>query len=208
MNDIDATRLRDDYLARLDEAMRGLPHGVAGEIRQGIVEELEGLDADATAERIERLGDPVGIAREAQDEVPVPPVALAASVTAAAAPRPPATSTRGSAIAAALTLGFGGIVVPVLGWVVGVVLVCLSPLWKAWEKAVAILVPLVFVTLSAVITASMSFASGEATGGSMSGTGVPPVEPNPLLPAWYDLFWLSGLALAVLLVPASGLWLL
>lgn len=72
MNDIDATRLRDDYLARLDEAMRGLPHGVAGEIRQGIVEELEGLDADATAERIERLGDPAGIAREAQDEVPVP----------------------------------------------------------------------------------------------------------------------------------------
>lgn len=97
---------------------------------------------------------------------------------------------------------------PVLGWIVGVVLVCLSPLWKAWENAVAILVPLVFVTLSAVITASMSFASGEATGGLMSGTGVPPVDPNPLLPAWYDLFWVSGLALAVLLVPASGLWLL
>lgn len=129
-------------------------------------------------------------------------------LAAPAAPRPPATSTRGFAIAAALTLGFGGIVVPVLGWIVGVVLVCLSPLWKAWENAVAILVPLVFVTLSAVITASMSFASGEATGGLMSGTGVPPVDPNPLLPAWYDLFWVSGLALAVLLVPASGLWLL
>lgn len=58
MTEKTAAELRDDYLARLDEAMRGLPHGVASDIRGGIAEELDGLDAEATAERIDRLGTP------------------------------------------------------------------------------------------------------------------------------------------------------
>ena len=141
MTEKTAAELREDYLARLDEAMRGLPHGVASDIRGGIAEELDGLDAVATAERIDRLGDPRGIAREAEDEVPTaPPVVFPAPAPAPSAPRTPTTATRGFAIAAALTLSFGGIVVPVVGWFVGAVLVSLSPLWRTWEKAVAILV--------------------------------------------------------------------
>ncbi len=209
MTDAEATRLREDYLARLDEAMRALPHGVAADIRQGVAEELSGLDADAAARRILQLGDPVDIAREAEDEVPSPPVVVVSPVAAATASAPtPATSSRGFAIAAALTLSFGGIVIPLLGWVVGAVLVTLSPLWKTWEKAVAILAPLGAVVVAWLIASSMSFSTGSSSGSS-SGSGTPPEPVNPLVP---DLFGFGGahliILLGILLVPASGLWLL
>ncbi|WP_217177675.1 hypothetical protein [Streptomyces sp. AC495_CC817] len=211
MTDAEATRLREDYLTRLDEAMSALPHRVAGDIRQGIEEELTGLDAEAAALRIAQLGDPRAIAREAQDEVPAPPVVVVAPVPAASAvPSRPATSTRGFAIAAALTLAFGGFVLPFLGWVVGAVLVCLSPLWKAWEKAVAILTPLGAVILAWIITGSMAFSAGSSSGSS-SGTGTPPeTAVNPLVP---DMFGFGSvhlllIILAVVIVPAAGLWLL
>ncbi|MGW8483261.1 HAAS signaling domain-containing protein [Microbacterium sp. NPDC055903] len=204
MIDIDADRLRADYLARLDTAMSALPHGVAAEIRSGIEEELAGLDAAATAARIAQLGDPVAIAREAQDEVPATPVVVvSAPVAAPPAPRPPATTTRGFAIAAALTLSFGGIVVPFIGWVVGAVLVSLSPLWRTWEKAVAIAVPFVTATVSILIASSFSVVTAVDQSGSFAAP-----ESNPLVPASYDLVWSGALVIGVLLIPASGLWLL
>jgi hypothetical protein len=209
MTETTAEDLREDYLARLDEAMRGLPHGVAADIRGGIAEELHGLDAPATAARIAQLGDPVAIAREAQDETPGGPTfVVAAPVPAADVPRPPVTSTRGFAITAALTLSFGGIVVPVVGWFVGAALVSLSALWKKWEKVVAIVVPFsVFVLTAVLITTMQGFAVAE-TSGSSSGTGTPPQVANPLLPAWYDVIWFGVIALGLVLIPVSGLWLL
>ncbi|WP_315637786.1 MULTISPECIES: HAAS signaling domain-containing protein [Microbacterium] len=207
MTEKTAAELRDDYLARLDEAMRGLPHGVASDIRGGIAEELDGLDAAATAERIDRLGDPRGIAREAEDEVPTaPPLVLPAPAPAPSAPRTPTTATRGFAIAAALTLSFGGIVVPVIGWFVGAVLVSLSPLWRTWEKAVAILVPFVATGLSFLIASTMTgFSTGSASGSSSDGDVMSEVV-NPLVPAFGECHLL--LLLGGLLVPISGLWLL
>lgn len=206
MTDNTAAALRDDYLARLDEAMRGLPHGVASDIREGIAEELDGLDAAATAERIASLGDPRGIAREAEDEVPsAPPLVHPAPMPAPPAPRTPTTATRGFAIAAALTLSFGGIVVPVIGWFVGAVLVSLSAMWRTWEKAVAILVPFVVSGLSFLIVSTMTgFTTGSASGSSTSGE-VPPAA-NPLLPSFGE--WHLLILLGFLLVPASGLWLM
>jgi uncharacterized membrane protein len=207
MTEKTAAELRDDYLARLDEAMRGLPHGVASDIRGGIAEELDGLDAEATAERIDRLGDPRGIAREAGDEVPtVPPVVFPAPAPAPSAPRTPTTATRGFAIAAALTLSFGGIVVPVVGWFVGAVLVSLSAMWRTWEKALAILVPFAATGLSFLITSTMTgFSTGSASGSSTDGDAVSDVV-NPLVPSFGE--WHLLLLLGFLLVPASGLWLL
>ncbi|MGW9158029.1 HAAS signaling domain-containing protein [Microbacterium sp. NPDC055665] len=208
MTETTADTLREEYLARLDEAMRGLPHGVATDIRGGIVEELQGLDAAETAARIARLGDPVAIAREAQDEVPASPtIAVAPPVVAPPAPRLPTTSTRGFAITAALTLSFGGFVLPVLGWFVGAVLVSISTLWKTWEKVVAIVVPFAFGALSLILVQFMSFVDYSSTGSS-SGTGTPPDEVvnNPLLPSFG--MWHVLLLLGFLLIPASGLWLL
>ncbi|WEK60717.1 MAG: hypothetical protein P0Y60_15660 [Candidatus Microbacterium colombiense] len=205
-----AEHLREDYLARLDEAMRELPHGVAAEIRGGITEELQGLDAAATAARIAQLGDPVDIAREAQDETPGGPTfVVAAPLPAPEAPRPRTTSTRGFAITAALALSFGGIVVPVVGWFVGAVLVVLSPLWKTWEKTVAIVVPfVVFLTAVILITTMQGFSGEGSSSGSSSGTGTPPPVMNPLVPAWYDLIWFAVIVIGLVLIPASGLWLL
>lgn len=188
--------LREDYLARLDDAMRALPHGVASDIRGGIAEELEGLDVEATAEKIAQLGDPAEIAREAQREVPEgPAIVMTVPSETAATRREPATATRGFAITAALTLSFGGFVLPVLGWIVGVALVTSSPLWKRWEKLVAIAVPFVVTGLSLLI-------SWVVTGVSGAGRAV----NNPLVPGLGE--WHLLILLGVALVPASGLWLL
>jgi hypothetical protein len=209
MTQTTAQTLREEYLGRLDEAMRGLPHGVASEIRAGIAEELDGLDLEATQARIARLGDPIAIAREAQDEVPAAPtIVVAPPLPAPMAPRPPLTGSRGFAIAAALTLSFGGFILPVLGWVVGAVLVSLSTLWKTWEKIVATLVPFVVTGLSFLVVSTMSGFGSSESSGSATGTGTPPAVEvsNPLVPGIGE--WHVLILLGFLLIPLSGLWLL
>lgn len=207
MTQATADVLREEYLARLDEAMRTVPHGVASEIRAGILEELQGLDADETAARIAHLGDPGEIAREAQSETSVEsPTGRVAPAPEPPAPRPPTTSTRGFAIVAGLTLSFGGIVVPVVGWFVGAALVIMSPLWKAGEKVVAIVVPFVAGGLSILLLSTMVTVSTWESSSSSSGAESP--ANNPLLPAWYDMIWMGTMGIGVLLIPASGLWLL
>ena len=208
MTETTAEALREEYLARLDEAMRGLPHGVASDIRDGIQEELLGLDAAATAARIARLGDPGVIAREAQEELPAPPPRADSAPAAVSGSRPSVTATKGFAIAAGLTLSFGGFLLPVVGWLVGAVLVSLSSLWKTWEKAVAIVVPFVFTGLSYLIVSTFTGFGGGESSGTSSGTGTPPAVggDNPLVPGLGE--WHLLVLLGLLLVPASGLWLL
>ncbi len=190
--------LREDYLARLEAAMRDLPHGVAADIRGGIAEELAGLGAEEMAVRIAQLGDPREIAREAQREVPGsgPDIVVAAPSPAPVTRRGPATTTRGFALTAALTLSFGGFLVPVLGWIVGVALVTSSSLWKRWEKLLAIVAPFVVTGLSLLIASLFS-------GGDAAGTGA---ADNPLTPGLGE--WHLLILLGLLLIPASGLWLL
>lgn len=201
----DATRQRENFLARLDAAMQSVPHGVATEIRAGIVEELAGLDAAATAARIEQLGDPAMIAREAHvaAQEPGAPVLLETRL------KTPATSTRGFAITAALVLSFGGIVVPAIGWVFGAVLVCASALWKTWEKTVAIVVPLAAAATVIVFGLGAWYAGPAEVSVSEVDSGFSDLGANnPLLPAAYDWIWMGIFGLGVLLVPASGLWLI
>lgn len=206
MTDTTADALRDGYLGRLDAAMRDVPHGIASDIRAGIREEFEGLDADATAVLIERLGDPAAIAAEAR--AGAPSEVFEAPVPLAAAPeRQEATHTRGFAIVAALALGFGGIVVPVVGWLVGAVLVCLSPLWRTWEKGVAVAAP--FVTVVATWILVHIIPRPDALGSGVGGSyGQASGEINPLVPAVYDTAWTASFVIMLVVVPASGLWLL
>jgi hypothetical protein len=203
MTEPDAERLRRDFLEGLESAMAELPHGVATEIRGGIEEELDGLDAEATAARIAQLGDPETIAREARAEVP------ADASTAAALPGPsarptakaPLVDTRGYAIASALVFAFGGFVIPVVGWFVGAVLVSSSTLWRRWEKVVAIVLPLVAAALIALVLWIGSLLSSAGESG----------EPgyNPLVPPMSGLgLWHSGILLVFVLIPAIGGWLL
>lgn len=207
---------REEYLARLDDAMRDLPHGVAADIRSGIAEEFHGLGPDGVAARIAQLGDPAEIAWRAREELPSAALtgalpAAAPSLPASVALRPSSTTTRGFAIAAALTLSVGGFVVPVVGWFVGAVLVSLSPLWKTGEKAVAIVVPFVLAVTTGILVSGMGFLAfetgGESSGGS-GGSGPAEAVNNPLVPTGYDMFWTGLMVLGVVLIPLSGLWLL
>lgn len=128
-----APRVVRNYLAELDAALEGVPADLASDVRSGIEEELSGLDAATASVRIEELGDPVFIAAEMRDAVgPAPAAALVDT------PKP-LTATRGFAIAAALLVAIGGIVVPVVGWIVGIVWMWMSPVWRRGEKWVATL---------------------------------------------------------------------
>lgn len=188
MTHSDAGRLREAYLDRLDVALYEVPHRVATEIRAGIAEELEGLDAERMSARIEQFGDPAVIAREAQAEP-------ALHVTAAPPAKEPLPRARGFAVASSLVLSFGGLVVPIVGWFVGVVMVLMSALWHRWEKAVALTLPFAVGALMGVVS-----WIGHVLGSQDS-------EQNPLVPAAYDLMH-SGILLIFFVIPISGGWLL
>ena len=122
------------YLGELNRTLAGVPDDVRQGIVVGVAEELEGLDAAAAASRIESLGDPAFIAAEAR---------------AGAAPNPSAaklapsrvSEQRWYVVVTALLLEFGGLLVPLAGWVAGIMLLWASPLWTRGEKLVATIVP-------------------------------------------------------------------
>ena len=128
-----------DYLAELGRGLAGVP----GEVRQGIVagiaEELEGLDASAAASRIESLGDPAFIAAEAR--AGVPPTSTGPTSTNAVLAPPRASEQRWYVVVTTALLYFGGLVVPLAGWVVGIMMLWASPLWTRREKLIATIVP-------------------------------------------------------------------
>ena len=121
------------YLDRLRAELVGVPPEVSREIIAGIREELAGLDAQAAAARIEELGDPAFIAAEAR--------------AASTPPAAPTQDNRTYIILTGLVVAFGGIIVPVLGWIVGLALMWSSKSWLRWEKWVATLAVPVVVLL-------------------------------------------------------------
>lgn len=194
MTDVEAHRLRENFFAELDVAMTELPYRVATDIRQGIAEEIDGLDARDTAQRLALLGAPEAIAREAAASLGAPPATHRDLTQPTGIDR-----SRGFAIAAALVLAGGGVVVPVLGFFVGIVMVGMSGLWHRWEKLLAILLPFAIVAGIGAVTWLVAIAQPpSAITGEVS---------NPLLPASYDT-WYSTLLFGLMLIPICGLWLL
>ena len=118
-----------NYLAQLDSALAGVSTDVRDGIVAGVAEELSGLDAAAAATRIETLGDPAFIAAEARAESPVP------------VPAPVSAPSRWYSILTVLLIMFGGIVFPVIGWAVGIVMMWASGIWSRTQKLVATIVP-------------------------------------------------------------------
>jgi len=126
------------YLGELNRTLAGAPDDVRQGIVAGVAEELEGLDAVAAASRIESLGDPAFIAAEARAEAR----ADAAPKSSAAKLAPPRSSEeRWYVVVTALLIEFGGLLVPLAGWVAGIMLLWASPLWTRGEKLVATIVP-------------------------------------------------------------------
>jgi hypothetical protein len=100
---------------------------------------------------LERLGDPADIAAEARDRFGVPAqpasqiaaaiyLAIRLRAHAKAVPEPHERSERGAPWLEVATLV--ALLIPFLGWAVGLVLLWLSRTWTTREKAIATMLPL------------------------------------------------------------------
>lgn len=215
------TNTVNDYLERLDAALAHVPYATAREIREGVEEELRSLDAAAAHERIRELGDPRQIATAAAGSLREGPTPAGATGGEPQwAPVPPARPSTASPIYVVLTglaVAFGMWVVPIVGWIAGIVLMWMSAVWRRWEKIVATAVPLVAAAVLAAIAAIMSAIeeqqrmSAYRSEVELSEFHAPGVDQygasNPFLPASYDLFWAAPFAVGLLNV-AVGVWLL
>ena len=199
------------YLARLDEAASGMP----ADRRRELIDEISAHIDEAMAAQpappggaatvLDQLGSPEEIVRAAGAGLPGAVPAGAGSPLGAVE------------IIAILALLIGGIILPVVGWLVGVVLLWMSPRWKAGDKLLATLVwpggllaPVVaFLVLGAVATFSVGSVCtggvGTVTGITSSGRTVTQqtssgvhCTPPPIPP------WLAITLAAVIMAAAVG----
>ena len=178
-----------DYLRELDAALADVPRDVRTEIVAGIREELEGLSETDASARMSELGDPLFIAAAAREDVP---------------PR----ESRTLPTVAAIVVMVGGVVVPVVGWVVGIVLVWMSRLFSTRTKILVTLLP-------ALATAVVTFGifglaklneSREVDAGGFHGPSIDEFV-NPLVPSYID-YLQAGMFAAPIVAFATGIFLL
>lgn len=144
----DDDQLVEDYLAQLRAEALVLPDDRREELVEEItahIAEARQSDGSPMAVRniLDRLGDPADIVRAAADTPPGSPAWSGAPGSVAGHPMAAATqpSRIGALeIAAVLFLLLGGIVIPFLGWAIGVVLLWLSPRWTTRDKLLGTLV--------------------------------------------------------------------
>src|SRR5664279_4022049 len=141
----------EDYLGALDRALRDLPRDRRKEMMRDIREHIEsGLAGDWSTAAVEKviaaLGSPEDIAAAAYAELP---------------PRKQNMSTRD--IVTIILLLVGGLVLPVIGWIIGLVLLWTSNTWGVRDKIigtvlvpVGMLFPLLMGGLAVFVTGSSS----------------------------------------------------
>lgn len=134
------------YLGRLDQELRSVPAQRRREVMQEIAGHIAAARAELVAETeadvltiLDRVGDPVEIAADARDRFGVP-------------------ERRSSwrEVAALILLPFGGVIIPVAGWFVGVFFLWVSDAWTRREKLIGtlivpggLLLPLMLLTIGA-----------------------------------------------------------
>lgn len=193
-----------DYLRELDRVLIGVDATTAAELRGGIAESLQGLNEADAVTRIAELGDPAFVAASARDVHPT-------DATGSAEPHPTNTTPRTGTSSVAYLLSalavyaLAGFLLPVIGWIGGVVMLWISPVWHRGEKWAATLIPL---GLGAVVVGfGVSATAAAIASHDTSGTEA----ANPLLPGSYDLIAITITAgWIVLPLTASGMaiWLL
>lgn len=170
--------LVEDYLARLQRAAVALPPDRREELVEGITEHLQaaraaGAAADEAAVRtlLDRLGEPEEIVAAAQEDAgprPVgygpPPTVGYGPPTAAGVFSPPGT---GLELAAVLMLTIGSFL-PIVGWLIGVALLCSSKRWTLRDK---LLGALVVPGGPGIVLLLGLFAGGQTCSGSISSPG-------------------------------------
>jgi uncharacterized membrane protein len=121
------------YLSELNAALSSTPASLRSEILRDIADELRGLDEAAASERIAKLGDPLAIAADANAEFDAP------APTAAPLPTPTGTTATEPSLAypttTAIVLTAGWYLVPVLGWIAGLVMIGVG---REWTRSVRV----------------------------------------------------------------------
>jgi uncharacterized membrane protein len=185
--------LVDEYLRRLDAELRDLPRArrreLVQEISEHIAEARSALATEGEADVrnvIDRLGEPADIAAEARERLGVHP-----------------RKAGWMEVAALVLLPIGGVVIPILGWVVGVVLLWASEAWTVRDKLIGtliipggLLLP-VYLGLAGTSSSSCSRAfdaAGHVTRQTCSG--------GSSLPSWLVAIALGALLLAPLVTAA------
>jgi HAAS len=121
-------RAVDAYLDRLERALEGLPAGRREEIVEGIGEHIDSLlgpdptDAEVLTV-LDRVGDPEQIAADAREDFGI--TAVVPKWTDSLVP---------------ILMPLGGIVLPVIGWIIGAVWLWNSPIWTRRDKLIGTLV--------------------------------------------------------------------
>lgn len=133
-----ADTLINDYLDRLEAELSDFPSARRRELVQEIAEHISEARAQLEPESeadirnlLDRIGDPAEIAAEARGPAQPPD------------PAPPVVVERRSSaldVAALVLLLIGGLVLPLIGWVVGVVLLWISSTWTTGQKLLGTLV--------------------------------------------------------------------
>ena len=179
-----------DYLLELSDALADVPRETRVAILAGVREELEGLEGDEAAARIRSIGDPAFIAAGAREDVPTPP-----------------SEPRWIVIVAALLIMVGGVIVPFVGWLAGVVLMWVSRSWSLRVKLLATLLPALAALESAFVVSVIALLPAEeAEPGGFHGPSLDEFS-NPLIPSVFDVMW-SSVTLGIPIAVVVGVWLL
>jgi HAAS domain-containing protein len=172
------------YLRELRRELRGVPRARRAEILDDVTAHREQARAEAAGEAelltlIDRLGTPAEIAAEARD---------------------PRTPRRGWVeILALVLLPVGGVVVPVVGWLVGLALLWASGVWTLRDKLIGtLLVPgglLPFIALLTLSAGECADTGSIGPGGRIVRTATCDSGPN---------WWLVALAVVLLVAPIAS----
>ncbi len=144
MSDTRTSPALSDYLARLDAATATLPPWRRAELRTEVTDHLGAAledeaapEGDEAAVRrvLDRLGPPEDIAAAELTERGSLPGPGASGARAEPARR--ITALEGLAV---VFLVIGGVVIPILGWFIGVVLLWMSPRWTVGHKLLGTLI--------------------------------------------------------------------
>ena len=163
---MEADALVSEYMGRLEAAARPLPAERRGELIAEVHEHIQsalneaGSRDEVTARNVlERLGEPEEIvAAEASDggaPTPAPQVVVVERGGMGA-----------TELAAILFLTVGAVFLPVVGPIIGIVLVWASTQWTTGQKLIATLIVLVLLILPIVLLL------GARAGTGSSGTGI------------------------------------
>ena len=185
-----ADKLIEDYLKRLNAELRGLPRArrreLAEEISDHIAEARAGLETEDEAKirtLLDRLGEPAEIAVEATERLVARP------------------STAGwKEVGALVLLPIGGVILPVLGWFIGIVLLWISDAWSTRDKLVGtllfpggLLLPVALGVLASESSGCGTVVTPQLSPQPNASTDCPPADGTGL--------WEVALVVMLVLVP-------